>query len=122
MNEYLLESVIYIITKYSFYFTNGQLKTRKTGTQSFAEPSPVQCSLYQPTKVCYSSYFFTRFECACEHVGVCVRVCVCACGCVCVSIAIQKNVKFFFAFSRIFSANSETLSDLIKQNEIVFYC
>ncbi len=36
-------------TKYCFYWTNGWSKTGKTGTQLYAEPSPVQYSLTDVT-------------------------------------------------------------------------
>jgi len=49
MNEYLLEEVVFINTKYIFHNTNGQLKTGKTGTHSSADTSPVQCSLCEST-------------------------------------------------------------------------
>ncbi len=59
-NEYLVEYVISIKTKYSFYFNNGRFKTAKMGAKSYAEPSPLQCSLHKPLAKrdqCFSTFF-----------------------------------------------------------------
>ncbi len=67
--EYLLELVVSIKTIYSYYYTNSQLKTGKIGTLSFAEPSPLQYSLIQPSIAHFILTFllFTRLHFSWSH-------------------------------------------------------
>ncbi len=55
--EYLLEQVVSNKTKYIYNYTNSQLKTGKMGTLSFAEPSPLQYSLIQPSYTFHYDFF-----------------------------------------------------------------
>jgi len=49
-----------------FYYTNGQLKTGKTGTHSSADTSLVQCSMQKLLKMHDMVGEHTHSRCACE--------------------------------------------------------